>query len=106
MWVAAPVSRAVWIDEPRLVEDVAERLVDDHVLPGLHGRERDRGVEVVGRHDVDGVEVLLLRQHLAEVGVGVAARAGRRAVVPVHDLAAHLAPAGAGPRPLGPARGR
>ena len=89
-------------DEPRLVEDVAERLVDDDVLPGLHRRERDRGVQVVRRHDVDGVEVLLLRQQLPEVGVGVAAPAGQSAVVPVHDLAADLAPAGAGLRPLGP----
>ena len=103
MWVAAPVSRAVLDDEPRLVKEVADRLVDDDVLAGLHRREGDRRVEVVGGHDVDGVEVLLLRQHLAEVGVGVAAPAGGRGVVPVDQLAAHLAPAGTGLGALGPA---
>ena len=102
MWVAAPVSRAVRTTSLRLAEDGGERLVGDDVLPGPHRRDGDRRVQVVGRHDVDGVEVLLLRQHLPEVGVGGDARAGRGAVVAVDDLAAHLAPARAGPRALRP----
>ncbi len=90
--------------EPCLVHHVRERLVGDHVLAGAQARERDRGVEVVGRHAVDRVQVLLLREQLAKVGVGPAARARCGPVVAVHELAADLAPAGAGSRPGGPIR--
>ena len=58
--------------DSHLVENVGDRLVRDDVFPLPHGPDGDHSVEVLGRHDVDGVEVLFLVEHLAEVGIGPA----------------------------------
>jgi hypothetical protein len=52
-----------------LVHRPGERLLHVHVLARVHGGQRDDGVQVVGRGDDDRVDVLLLREHLAEVHV-------------------------------------
>jgi hypothetical protein len=44
--------------QPRLVEAVGQRLVHQDVLALLHRGDRDGSVEVVRRHDLDGVHVL------------------------------------------------
>ena len=45
------------------------RLVHDDVLAALHGGNADDAVEMVGRHDLDGVDVLFLVEQLAEIGI-------------------------------------
>ena len=55
--------------EPRLVHGIRERLLDVDVLAELHRGDRHRGVQVVGGGDDDRVDVALLVEHLAEVGV-------------------------------------
>ena len=56
---------------PALVDRAAQRLLAVHVLAGLAGHDRDRGVPVVGRGDQHRVDVLAV-QDAAEVLVDVA----------------------------------
>ena len=52
---------------PRLGHRARQRLLHVDVLAELHRRHRDDGVGVVRRRDDDGVDVLLLLEHHAEV---------------------------------------
>src|SRR5207302_3958828 len=55
--------------ETRLVHGPRERLLAVDVFLCAHRRRGDRRVHVIRRCDDDAVEILLLRQHLAEIGV-------------------------------------
>jgi hypothetical protein len=52
-----------------LVDRARQRFFDVHVFPHPHGGHGDRRVHVVGSADDNGIDVLLLVQHLAEVVV-------------------------------------
>ena len=56
--------------QPGLVHPVGQRLVHHDVLALLHRRHADGRVQMVGRHDLDRVDALLLVQQLAEVLAG------------------------------------
>ncbi len=56
---------------PGLVHGPAQRLLHVHVLAERHCRRRDHRMHVVGRGDDDGVDVLLLVEHLAIVAIGL-----------------------------------
>ena len=45
---------------------VGDRLVHDDVLAALHGRHGDHAVQVVRRHDLDGIQVFLFVEELAK----------------------------------------
>ena len=74
-WVATPVCRAVSraIRSSSKTLEIGLCVID--VLPLPHRPDGDRCVQVLGRHDVDGVDVLFLVEHLAEVGIGPAVAA-------------------------------
>ena len=61
------------------------------VLALLHRRHADHAVQMVGRHDLDGIEILFLVQQFAEVGVG--GTAARCAVIRLDDVLADVAAA-------------
>ena len=74
-----------------------ERLLHVHVLAEVHGRQRDGRVHVIGRGYHDRVDVLLLVEHLAVVGVAPGSehlvRQSLRALDPLeHLLAVGIAP--------------
>ena len=94
-----------------LVHGVGERLLDVHVLSGLHRGLRHCGMEVVGGRDEDRVQVFLAVEELAEVGVlarlqellapalalfaGIAVAIGQPLLhPPVHDAPVHVADRG------------
>src|SRR5581483_2400776 len=54
---------------PDLLQPVAERLVNDDVLPFAHGRDADRRVQVIRGHDLDCVQVFFFFQQLPNIGV-------------------------------------
>ena len=56
-------QHACFVDRP------AQGLLDVDVLAGIHGRDRDRRVHVIGGGDDDRVDVLLLLEHLAIVAI-------------------------------------
>ena len=59
---------------PRFGDRPGQRLLHVDVLAEIHRRQRDRRVHVVGRRDDDGVDVLLLVEHLPVVLVARGAR--------------------------------
>ncbi len=82
--------------------DVAgQRLLAVDVLAGLHGQDRDVGVEMVRSGDEDGVDLLLLLQHHAEVLVDGALVVGSLRGVVLLDLCPYRAPAGLAPVVVG-----
>ena len=94
-----------------LVQRVRQRLLAVDVLAGPDRRHRGDGVDVVGRADRDGVDVLgFLVEHLAEVLVSPRLReglerAGRAVVVDVaqgDDVGAELADVAMSPPPMPP----
>jgi len=44
--------------DPRFLQTVGQRLVHEHVLALLHCGHSDRGVEMIGSHDFDCVQIL------------------------------------------------
>ena len=74
IWVTSFFSRAVAGQLAGLVDRLRERLLAVDVQPALEGAHGDRGVHVVGRRDVDRVEVLLLVEQLAPVLVDLDVR--------------------------------
>ena len=86
-------------DQSSFVQPVGDRLVHQDVLALLHRRDGDGRVKMIGRHDLDGVQVLFFVQQFAEVGVGGARlellRAPLVGVVGVDDFPAHFPAAGA-----------
>ncbi len=59
---------------PRFGDRPRQRLLDVHVLAEIHRGQRDGGVHVIRRRDDDGVDVLLLLEHLPVVLVARGAR--------------------------------
>ncbi len=82
-------------DAPRFIDGVGQRLLTEDVFAFLHCRCGYGCVQVIGRADDDGVEILLLFEKLAEVRVGRAAviLAGSLlgTVVAVHDFLTRFA---------------
>ena len=56
-------------EDARFEDGMGDRLLHVDVLAAAHAFHRDVGVRMVGRSDDDGVDVLLLVEHLAEIGV-------------------------------------
>ena len=56
-------------EDARFVNRIGERLLHIDVLSCLHRHVGDDGMGVIGRGDDDRVDVLLLLEHLPEVGV-------------------------------------
>ena len=80
--------------DAQLVENIGNRLVRDDVFALPHRPDGDHSVQVVGRHDVDGVEALFLVEQLAEVGIGAAGPGlALLGIMPVDQFEAHFAPA-------------
>ena len=67
--VATLYSLAALASIRGLVDVVRQRLLAIDVLAGPHGRHGDHRMRVVGRGDHHAVDVLLLVEHLAVVGV-------------------------------------
>ena len=85
-------------DGAGLEHRVRQRLLAVDVLAGPHHGHRDRGVRVVRRGDDDGVDVLLLLEHLAEVEVELGLRveprwSSRRSRVSTSQRATMFSPA-------------
>jgi len=82
----------------RFVHAIRDGLVHRHMLALLHRGNRNRRVQVIGRHDFHGVQVLLLLQQFAEVGVSGAAfvivRGALGGVISLDDFAADFASSG------------
>ena len=60
----------------RFVDGPGQRLLDEDVLAELHRRFRNDRVGVIGRGHEDGVDILLLLEHLPKVGVALRFRIG------------------------------
>jgi hypothetical protein len=71
-----------------LADGAGHQLLAQDVLAGAHARDRDRGVQVKGQGDDDGLEVFFLLEHLLEVRVHVAFGHRVGLVFPVHGLVA------------------
>jgi len=54
-----------------LINRPAERLLNINVLVEVHSGESDRGMHVVGSSDDNAVDVLLLLEHFAIVGIAL-----------------------------------
>ncbi len=96
--MATFVWRAHVDHQPALVQPVGQRLVHHEMLAFLHGGDRDGGVKMIGRHDLDGVQILHLLQEFAKIGKSGTRfepfRSPLAGVVGIHDFAAHFAPSG------------
>ncbi len=68
----------------------------------LHGRNAGHGMQVVRRHDLHCIEILLLVEQLPVVGVRRTAFAGRGPIVGVHGVLADVPAAGDGSLAAGP----
>jgi hypothetical protein len=83
-------------DAPPFDQPVGDRLVHQHVLALLHRGDGDRRMEMIGRHDLDGVQILLGVQQLAEIGIGGTClefvRAAFLGVVRIDHVTPNLAP--------------
>lgn len=44
--------------------------MDHHVFPSFHGCHAEDAMEVIGRHDLDGVDILFFIEELPEIGIG------------------------------------
>ncbi|MEY3812274.1 MAG: hypothetical protein RL495_221 [Verrucomicrobiota bacterium] len=55
-------------EDARLEDGMGDRLLDVDVLSAAHAFHRDVGVRMVGGGDDHGIDVLLLVEHLTEVG--------------------------------------
>ena len=69
-----------------LVHGPGQRFLHIDMFAQVHGRERDVRVHVIGRGHHHRVDVLLLLQHLAVVGVALGLRQLRLQLLPVLEL--------------------
>jgi len=56
-------------DQPGLMKPVGDRLMHKDVLAPLHGGDRNRRMEMVGRHDLDGVYVFFRLEKLSKIRI-------------------------------------
>ena len=61
---------------PRIADGVRHGLLTQHVLVPAHGRDRDGCVPMIGRGDVNRVQILFLLQQLAIIAISRAALVG------------------------------
>ena len=69
--VCSLVAVARFCEPAAFLHRPGQRLLHVHVLAEIHRGQRDQRVRVIGRRDHHGVDVLLLGEHLAVVGVAL-----------------------------------
>ena len=97
-------------NQPGFMKPVGNRLMHQDVLAFFHGRNGDRRVKMVGRHDFERVHVLFLFQKLPKIRIGSATvellRSPLVGIRRLDDFPGDLPPSGnarRAPSPIGPA---